>query len=101
MLGRIARVTSHVSLVVVVIASFLGYLADAWWGFELFTHFPLQYSIVLAALCVVYGLMKRLRLFVCVLCVLGLNLVQILPLYFSEEVASEGEELELIISTRN
>jgi hypothetical protein len=34
----------------IALASFLGYLGQLWWRFELFSHFPLQYA-ALAFLC--------------------------------------------------
>ena len=73
---------AHVALLILGLATVVGFLGNLWWVFDLFSHFRVQYLTGLLALMVVYVLGKRRRGLVLAGVTAALNLVLIAPLYF-------------------
>ena len=48
-----------VTTVVTCLATLVGFLARSWWFFELFSHFRVQYLIILAVCGLVYVIRRR------------------------------------------
>lgn len=78
-------------LAVTALSSLAGYVGSAYWLLDLFSHFKVQYSIVLIALITCLGFLKKKRAVLVGLLVLSINLIDILPLYFgSHAEVKEG-----------
>lgn len=68
-------------MVVVSVATTLGFLGEVWWVFDLFAHFRLHYVVVLLAVVVVAALRRRGWLATAALPALAVNAALVLPLW--------------------
>lgn len=83
-------------LILAIIGGLLPLGADLWWGFELFTHFRLQYVIAAAVgLCVALARKKRI-LALLLAATAGINAWPMLPYLPTSEVPQSGPELVIL-----
>jgi endonuclease/exonuclease/phosphatase (EEP) superfamily protein YafD len=77
--------------VVASIATLLGFLGDWWWGFDLFSHFRVQYFLGLSAVAIVLVLRRQYWVPACFGLFAIVNLCTIAPFYFGGvPLPSEG-----------
>ena len=100
-LSSTAQTVAGVALVTIgfgaTLATFLGFLGETWWAFDVLANFRLQFAIVLFGVAALYGLvMSRGAAFIFL--VVGLvNVALIVPLYFgSPAEATGGESISLV-----
>lgn len=76
----------------VSLATILGFLGPFWWFFDLFSHFRVQYFLLLAAAAVFLLVRRRLRPAVLFGALAVVNLPAFVPLYFggAKSASSEG-----------
>jgi len=86
---------------VLAAATVAGFLDRAWWPFELFTHFRVQYLLGLALVVAVAFLTRRRRSAVVFSVFAGLNLALIAPLYFGADAPPPGSAPRLRITLLN
>lgn len=86
---------------VLAAATVAGFLDRAWWPFELFTHFRVQYFLGLAFVVAVAALTHRRRSAVVFSSFACLNLALIVPLYFGADAPPLGSAPTLRLSLLN
>lgn len=74
--------------VIVCLATLFGFFGRFSWVMDLFSHFRVQYFLTLAILGFLFLLMRRRRTAVIFIAFACINLVTILPLYFSDQDAA-------------
>lgn len=85
-----------ISLGAVALASVAGYLGREYWFLDLFSHFKVQYSFTLIVLIIGLGLLKERKAALVGLLILFINLIDILPFYFSSsQEVKEGTNVRI------
>ena len=95
----------EISAFFTILGSLLGLLNNLWFGFELLSHFKLQYAISSLILGLIFYLSKRVKLATLMACCLLLNTMFILPWYIDKTVMPSPiqtyHSLKLLLSNVN
>jgi endonuclease/exonuclease/phosphatase (EEP) superfamily protein YafD len=90
------------SLPVVAVSALaiLGFAGRLWWGFDLFSHFRVQYFVILAVSALVYLLGKQYIASGIAAGLSVINLALVVPLYFRSHTdpANEGNTYRLLVA---
>lgn len=98
-LARIAWVGAALLGIGCGVATVLGFFGSVWWRLDLLAHFRVQYAVLLAAVALVCGLMRRWLAVTVAVVFFGVNLAVIAPLYLGspDAAATGGPELDIAL----
>ena len=80
-------------------ATVAGFAGSLWWRLDLFSHFRVQYAVLLAVVVVLCGLMRRPLAVTAAAALLAVNLALIAPFYLDSPApaASGAPELDVVL----
>jgi len=89
---RFFSIILTVLVVILSVATVLGFFGEYWWGLDVFAHFRLQYAIALVVLLVLGMFLRMFALSVVAVVFVITNLVFVLPYFYpSQEAFSTSE----------